>query len=184
LMWGLMWEFSHDGSLSPCIFCSGWTPLNVACRNKADETALLLLERGADVGAELPDQWTALHQACRYSGNPKLIKALLERGADAKALTGQNWGPLHYISRNTGNAEVSVCMYMCVCELCMCMCMCVYVYESVCVWSISLLTYTLRCFFLLTGCEITAGSRGGGKARSPRWVDCIASGAHQHPVML
>lgn len=41
----------------------GWTALCVACWNRHDDIAKILIEKGADVNMKLSTKWTALHMA-------------------------------------------------------------------------------------------------------------------------
>ncbi|KAI8106252.1 hypothetical protein M9435_000798 [Picochlorum sp. BPE23] len=63
--------------------CEGWTALHGAVVNGRCDSALWLLQHGADFNAVKSDGWgdTALHYACEQ-GNETMVKLLVEWGAD------------------------------------------------------------------------------------------------------
>jgi ankyrin repeat protein len=89
----------------------GFTPLQLAAYFGHADTALLLLERGADVApvSRHPMQVTAIH-ACVASGNPSsrtdIARALLDRGADVNARHPGGYTPLHAAAQN-GDLELA-----------------------------------------------------------------------------
>lgn len=63
-----------DGSM-------GLTPLHVAIHYDQEASAVVLLQRGADINADDGAGWTPLHHAA-YGGHHTLVRFLLDRGAD------------------------------------------------------------------------------------------------------
>ena len=57
------------------------TPLISACKNNKEETALFLINKGADVNLQDDAGWQAIHYAS-YHANENLFMALLNKGAD------------------------------------------------------------------------------------------------------
>ena len=65
---------------------SGLTPLHLASAlNDDPEVALLLLDRGGDIGTNDEAGYTPLHLASALNGNPEVAALLLDRGADIEA---------------------------------------------------------------------------------------------------
>ena len=70
----------------------------------ATETAVGLIDQGADVHAEDSHGITPLHLACWY-GHTEVAKALLEKGADVHAEDSNGWTPL-ILACMDGHTEV------------------------------------------------------------------------------
>ena len=68
----------------------GLTALHVACHYDQEASAIVLLQRGADINADDGAGWTPLHHAA-YDGNHLLVRFLLDRGANpfAQLIAGQ-----------------------------------------------------------------------------------------------
>uniref|UniRef100_A0A0G4FMY1 Uncharacterized protein n=1 Tax=Chromera velia CCMP2878 TaxID=1169474 RepID=A0A0G4FMY1_9ALVE len=81
------------------------TPLHVACQNGHIQVVRMLLRNHANVHVSTEKQWTPLHMACRYSGDPEIVQALLDRGSDMEARNGGDWTPL-LIAARYGHAGV------------------------------------------------------------------------------
>lgn len=74
----------------------GFTPLQLACYFGREETALWLIENGADLEAVAQnDQRIRAIHAAAANGNLVILRALLERGADVNARQQQEFTPLH-----------------------------------------------------------------------------------------
>ena len=69
------------------------TPLHVACTWGHHDIARLLIDRGADVGAQNKHGRTPLHHACNY-GHPDIVRLLIDRGADIEAMDEDGRTPL------------------------------------------------------------------------------------------
>lgn len=63
----------------------GWTPLHYAASRDQQDTARMLIGRGAIVNAPGPDGTTPLMMAA-YSGKEDIVRLLLDNGADATAV--------------------------------------------------------------------------------------------------
>ena len=79
----------------------GFTPLLFAAQQGDQETAELLIEKGADVNYSAPEEGSALLMASA-NGHEDLALLLLEKGADSnvKADDGSGITPLHYALRD------------------------------------------------------------------------------------
>lgn len=80
---------------------SGCTALLLAIQNRYPESALVLLERGADIEAQDHDGHRALMQA---AGQPRIWKALLKRGAAVNAADRSGYTPLIQAAAEDDNA--------------------------------------------------------------------------------
>jgi uncharacterized protein len=69
----------------------GWSPLHYAATGPEPEIVKLLVERGANLGAESPNRTTPLMMAARYGAEPS-VDLLLSRGANPKARNDQDLG--------------------------------------------------------------------------------------------
>ena len=74
------------------------TPLHAALDNRHLSVAILLLERGANIGLRDSRGRTPLHLAS-YHGYAEIISLLLDRGADPDAETNNRESPLYLASR-------------------------------------------------------------------------------------
>ena len=85
----------------------GETPLHIAAKENAYETAILLLEKGAKVDAETYDkEWTPLHFAAKENAR-ETAELLLEKGAAVNAKTDDDddeMTPLHFAARENARA--------------------------------------------------------------------------------
>jgi ankyrin repeat protein len=77
---------------------SGDTPLHVACEYGSRDTAMVLLDAGADMTARNRKGWTPLHVACA-NGNMETAVALMDRGAGADAAAVE-------LARSSGNEKL------------------------------------------------------------------------------
>jgi ankyrin repeat protein len=79
----------------------GFTPLQLACFFGHEETALWLMDQGADINAVAKNkqQIRPVHAAAA-NGNLTLLRALLERGADVNARQEGDFTPLHEAANN------------------------------------------------------------------------------------
>ncbi len=59
----------------------GWTPLMSAAENNRIDSAMWLLDHGADFNQYMYSGWTASHAAAK-KGNYEILKLFLDRGAD------------------------------------------------------------------------------------------------------
>ena len=84
------------------------TPLHIACDKGNKETAMALLDRGADVYARNHDEWTPLHYAC-VNGHMELAMTLVDRGAEVDARNDSQRTPLHLACYN-GHTEVAMAL--------------------------------------------------------------------------
>ena len=80
------------------------TPLHIAIYNEHNDIAKLLIEKGADVNAEMINGQTPLFLAA-YFGDLDLVKLLIKKGADVKHQDKKGNTPLHKAAEG-GNAEV------------------------------------------------------------------------------
>jgi ankyrin repeat protein len=72
--------------------------LTCGSKDSGDQTvAMLLLERGADVGCLDSESRTPLHIACR--GSTDVVSVLIDRGADLNAEDYSRGTPLHVTSQ-------------------------------------------------------------------------------------
>ena len=67
----------------------GQSPLFMALSHSQTDTAILLIERGADVNREDPHGYRAAHAVIQWDRDPRLLEALLAHGADP-TLTSRN----------------------------------------------------------------------------------------------
>ena len=93
--WKTRWNVSHNRIFNQHMSASSGDALHCACRNGQTETALELIDLGADVSAKDNRGRTPLHLAC-LEGRAATALALIARGADisAKDIVGNT--PLHY----------------------------------------------------------------------------------------
>lgn len=86
----------------------GFTPLQLACYFGQEETALWLLEHGADVDAvaQNPQPIRPLHAAAAGKGTLGLLRALLEHGADPNARQSGGFTVLH-TAADRGDVEMA-----------------------------------------------------------------------------
>ncbi len=70
-----------------------WTPLMVALFNGHEETAMMLLSRGANVRAKANRGYEPIHWAA-LSGYERAVKFILDRGGNVNAETDYGWTPL------------------------------------------------------------------------------------------
>ena len=87
----------------------GFTPLHLAAEYGEKESALLLLEAGAEVNATvtagLYKGCTPLHLATKY-GRTDIVEALLQAGADPTVTDSNGQTPLDLAEENTDTAEL------------------------------------------------------------------------------
>lgn len=86
----------------------GFTALHLAAYFGQEETAALLLERGADTDVVARNETlhvTPLHSAAS-GGHPELVALLLEHGADPNAAQDNGFTPLHSAAQNDDRASV------------------------------------------------------------------------------
>jgi len=81
------------------------TPLQSAVAARQEETAALLLERGADPNAQQFGGFTALHAAAQ-NGDEPIARMLLARGADP-ALAADDGGTAADFAREHGHADLA-----------------------------------------------------------------------------
>ena len=93
---------------------SGLTPLHLASAlNDDPEVAMLLLDRGADIGTNDGFGYTPLHWAAGLNNNPEVVALLLDWGADIEAGIDGDWltphgiTPLHLAAGHDNNLEVA-----------------------------------------------------------------------------
>lgn len=85
----------------------GFTPLQLACYFGREETALWLMENGADVEAVAQnDQRIRPIHAAAANGNLAILRALLEHGVDVNARQQQDFTPLH-TAADRGDEEMA-----------------------------------------------------------------------------
>lgn len=86
----------------------GFTPLQLACYFGQEETALWLVEHGADVDAvaQNPQQIRPLHAAAAGKSTLDLLRALLEHGADPNARQSGGFAVLH-TAADRGDVEMA-----------------------------------------------------------------------------
>ena len=70
-----------------------WTPLMVALFNGHEETAMMLLSRGADVRAKAKRGYEPLHWAA-LNGYERAVAFILRKGGNVNAETDYGWTPL------------------------------------------------------------------------------------------
>jgi len=85
-----------DRSLVSAVSEDGWTPLHLAAFFGREETARMLLNKGAQTGVRSTNamQNTPLHAAAAGK-HAALVKLLIERGANANARQHGGWTALH-----------------------------------------------------------------------------------------
>ena len=81
------------------------TPLQSAAAAREEETAALLLERGADPNVQQRGGFTALHAAAQNGDDP-LVALLLARGADP-ALAAEDGRTAADMAGDAGHAELA-----------------------------------------------------------------------------
>jgi ankyrin repeat protein len=97
----------EDPARATAYSADGFTALHFAAYFGDVSTALLLVERGAEVDAR-GRGWmtgTPLHSAAS-SGNASVVDILLAAGADPNARQSGGWTPLHAAARNSDRAVV------------------------------------------------------------------------------
>jgi len=70
-----------------------WTPLMVALFNGHEETAMMLLARGANVRAKAKRGYEPIHWAA-LNGYERAVKFIIDRGGNVNAETEYGWTPL------------------------------------------------------------------------------------------
>ena len=70
-----------------------WTPLMVALFNGHEETAMMLLSRGANVCAKARHGYEPMHWAA-FNGYERAMRFILDKGGNANAETEYGWTPL------------------------------------------------------------------------------------------
>lgn len=70
-----------------------WTPLMVTLFNGHEETAMMLLSRGANVRAKGRNGYEAIHWAA-LNGYERAVRFILKKGGDPNATTEFGWTPL------------------------------------------------------------------------------------------
>jgi len=70
-----------------------WTPLMVTLFNGHEETAMMLLSRGANVRAKARHGYEAIHWAA-LNGYERAVRFILKKGGDSNATTEFGWTPL------------------------------------------------------------------------------------------
>lgn len=85
----------------------GFTPLQLACYFGREETALWLMDNGADLEAVAQNgQRIRPIHAAAANGNLVVLRALLDRGADVNARQQQDFTPLH-TAADRGDGEMA-----------------------------------------------------------------------------
>lgn len=82
-----------------------WTPLMVALFNGHEETAMMLLSRGANVRAKAKRGYEPIHWAA-LNGYERAIKFILAKGGNANAETEYGWTPLLQAA-SRGHVEIA-----------------------------------------------------------------------------
>ncbi len=86
----------------------GYEPLHIAAMNDASEVAVVLIGRGADIGAKDGYGWTPLHNSA-FENALAVSIVLIERGANMEAKDRYGYTPLH-ASAERNALEVMVMM--------------------------------------------------------------------------
>lgn len=71
----------------------GWTALTTACRGGNSETALYLIEQGANINIKTKDNWSPFLYACAYCSD-SLIETFIDKGVDIHERSDNNWTTL------------------------------------------------------------------------------------------
>lgn len=89
-------KINEDPQLLEAQSTDGWTPLHLAAFFGRKETALALIERGAEVDSRSTNSMknTPLHAAAA-GRQAELVDLLLDRGADVNATQTGGWTALH-----------------------------------------------------------------------------------------
>ncbi|HZQ68337.1 MAG TPA: ankyrin repeat domain-containing protein [Terriglobales bacterium] len=100
---------AQDPSLVHQFSPDGFTALHFACYFSSDQTARLLIEKGAEVSAvsRNPMRLMPLHSAAS-ARNAGAVQALLEHGAGANARQEKGWTPLHAAAQNKDEATADI----------------------------------------------------------------------------
>ena len=86
----------------------GWTPLLLLCKNYRHDNLihlvkLLVVENGANVAIQTPDEWNPLLLVCHHYGHDNLIEFVdffTENDViDINDKDQDDWNPLHYLCR-------------------------------------------------------------------------------------
>ena len=96
--WKTRWV-RHNRIFNQHMSASVGDALHWACRNGQTDTALELIDRGAEVSAKNNDGDTPLHCACR-NGHTEIVQILIARGADISAKNNDGETPLHWACGN------------------------------------------------------------------------------------
>lgn len=96
----------NDSSLANVWSPDGFTPLHFACFFGQEETARLLLNRGAEVNVASRNPTTVMPLHSAAAGrNLAIVRMLLEHKADTNAKQQAGWTPLHAAAQN-GDQEM------------------------------------------------------------------------------
>ena len=82
-----------------------WTPLMVALFNGHEETAMMLLSRGANVRAKANRGYEPIHWAA-LNGYARAVKFILDKGGNVNAETEYGWTPLLQAA-SRGHVEIA-----------------------------------------------------------------------------
>ena len=89
----LAFDFVRAGMAVDIRRIDEWTPLMVALFNGHEETAMMLLSRGANVRAKAKRGYEPIHWAA-LNGYERAVKFIIDKGGNVNAETEYGWTPL------------------------------------------------------------------------------------------
>ncbi|MDP1682506.1 MAG: ankyrin repeat domain-containing protein [Burkholderiales bacterium] len=101
----LAFDFMRAGMQVDLRRTDEWTPLMVALFNGHEETAMMLLSRGANVRAKANRGYEPIHWAA-LNGYERAVKFIIDKGGNVNAETEYGWTPLLQAA-SRGHVEIA-----------------------------------------------------------------------------